>query len=222
MQQNLNKDLEFTATRYLDITHSSSWYAPEIVHGYLFFANAGSYAETYVFVMKNPESNQALKELNDKYEDVQEVLADISETYADAGNAANYYYYTRDGEILDNEEYSENFTDEDKAVFNAFVNCTVYENNAFDASILKNDTESWNYRDYYFNLLGRMSDDDADTVAESLINDLIDTEETTEETTDDGGWTWQWAALFVPIGAVLIAGGVVTFILIRKKKRARK
>lgn len=222
LQQNLNKDLEFTATRYLDITHSSSWYAPEIVHGYLFFANAGSYAETYVFVMKNPESNQALKELNDKYEDVQEVLADISETYADAGNAANYYYYTRDGEILDNEEYSENFTDEDKAVFNAFVNCTVYENNAFDASILKNDTESWNYRDYYFNLLGRMSDGDADTVAESLINDLIDTEETTEETTDDGGWTWQWAALFVPIGAVLIAGGVVTFILIRKKKRARK
>ena len=217
MQQNLNKDLEFTATRYLDITHSSSWYTPEIVHGYLFFANAGSYAETYVFVMKNPQSNQALKDLNDKYEDVQEVLADISETYADAGNAATYYYYTQDADILADADYTENYTEEEKEVFDAFVKCEAYAN-AFDASVLKDGEDAWNYQSYFFNAVGKVSDDDAETIADSLKTDLLVAD---EEDTSEGGWTWQWAALFVPIGVVVIAGVVVTIILVKKKKSRR-
>lgn len=212
---------EYTVTRYLDVTYSSSWYTPEVVNGYLFFANAGSYAETYVFTMANPATNEELKAINEKYEDVQNVLSDISETYSNAGNAANYYYYTQDADILNNEDYAENFTAEDKAVFEAFVNCTAY-NNAFDASVLKDDTGAWNNRDYFINALGFMAEEDADSIADSLLTDFIDTaDDTSSDDTSDGGWTWQWAALFVPIGVVVIAGVVVTIILVKKKKSRR-
>ena len=217
---NLDRADDYKPTRYLEISYSSEWYVPEIVNGYLFFANAGTYADSYVYVMANPADNAALIALNEKYEDVQEVLSDISATYSAAGNAANYYYYTQDAAILDNEDYAENFTAEDNDVFDAFVNCTAY-GNAFDASVLKDDGGAWNHESYFYALLGRMSDEDADTIADSLISAFIDTSSDTADTS--GGWTWQWAAIFVPVGVVVIAAAVVTVVLVRKKKsKARK
>ena len=213
--RNIGRTEEFRVTEYAGVTYNTSWYTPEIVDGYLFFANAGDYAEDYVYVAANPATNADLKVRNDRYDDVQEVLADISEVYSNAGNAAEYYYYTQDADILSDPDYAEQYTEEDLEVFNAFVNCEKY-GNAFDASVLKEGDESWNYRAYFMNAVGRVSDGDADTIDESLKSDLLVSD--TAETSSDG-WTWEWAALFVPIGVVVIAGAVVAVILIKKKKR---
>ena len=214
---NIGRSEEYTVTRYLEIAYSSGWYTPEIVGGYLFFPNGGSYAENYVYVMANPATNAELKALNEKYTDVQDVLSDISETYADAGNAATYYYYTQDADILADADYTENYTAEEKEVFDAFVKCEAYAN-AFDASVLKDGEDAWNYQSYFFNAVGKVSDDDAETIADSLKTDLLVAD---EEDTSEGGWTWQWAALFVPIGVVVVAGVVVAVVLVKKKKAKR-
>ena len=169
---NIGRSAEYTSTRYFDISYNTSWYVPEVAGGYLFFANAGTYAEEYVYVLANPETNEALKALNEKYEDVQDVLSDISETYSDAGNAANYYYYTQNADILSDEDYAESYTTEDNEVFNAFVQCSAY-GNVFDASVLTDGTARWNYQSYFFRVLGRVSDADAETIADSLASDLL-------------------------------------------------
>lgn len=174
---NLGKTQEYKATRYLDLAYDSSWYVPEIAGGFLFFANAGDYAENYVFAMPNPATNEALQAINDKYEDVQEVLDEISGTYADAGSAAQYYYYTGDAEILADEAYAESYSDEEKAVFEAFVGCIEYKDSygvsAFDASVLTDGTAKWNVRSYFFGALGKMSDEDAESIADNLKGDLL-------------------------------------------------
>ncbi len=36
---------------------------------------------------------------------------------------------------------------------------------------------------------------------------------------DDNGWTWQWAAIFVPVGLVVVAGAVVAIVLMKKKNK---
>ena len=60
-------DKNFTATQYLAIDYNSSWYKPESVGGYLFFASAESDSENYVFAMADPATNEELETINEQY-----------------------------------------------------------------------------------------------------------------------------------------------------------
>ena len=40
---------EYKPIQYLQIDYNDSWFAPEVVGGYLFFSNAEEYAENYVY-----------------------------------------------------------------------------------------------------------------------------------------------------------------------------
>lgn len=51
----------------------------------------------------------------------------------------------------------------------------------------------------------------------TVVDDETDNPGTNPGGDNEGGWTWQWAALFVPIGVVVIAGAVVAFIFLKKK-----
>ena len=73
----------------------------------------------------------------------------------------------------------------------------------------------YNTRDAFYKRLGKITDDDAETIQDSLESLLLTA---TTDSTDDA-WTWQWAAIFVPVGVVLIAGVAVAFVLVRRKKR---
>ena len=74
----------------------------------------------------------------------------------------------------------------------------------------------YNTRNAFYKLLGKVSDDDAETIEDNLIANLV-LSEAEDETSD--AWTWQWAAIFVPVGVVVIAGVVVAVVLVRRKKR---
>lgn len=171
-------DEDYTPTKYLAIDYNSSWYAPEVVDGYLFFANAESYAENYVYVLGNPGDNDGLKALNEKYEDVQDAFTDISGKFSNASNAAKYYYYTGDADILDVEEHKSEYNTEDFEVFDAFVQNGSAHNFTFD---LKDDAgKAYNVQSYFYNRLGKLSEADEETIADALTADLLLTAEEEE------------------------------------------
>ena len=168
-------DEDYTPTKYLALDYNSSWYAPEVVDGYLFFANAESYAENYVYVLGNPEDNDGLKALNDKYEEVQNAFTDISGKFSNASNAAKYYYYTGDADILDAEEHKSEYNAEDLEVFDAFVENKSAHNFTFN---FKDDADkAYNVQSYFYNRIGELTAEDSETIADTLVTDLLLTAE---------------------------------------------
>ena len=70
----------------------------------------------------------------------------------------------------------------------------------------------------FYNFVGERSEADEEAREEDLKTSLLPALDEEEET--EAGWTWQWAALFVPIGVVVIAGIVVLVVLLKRRKRA--
>lgn len=217
-----NADLR--ATQYLSINFNSSWYKPESLGGYLFFASAEDYSENYVYAMENPASNEALETLNEQYEAVNDMFTEMDTDFGDAANLARYYYYGGDVSIVKDEsgEHFAQYQAEDFEVLDAFINCadttsTEYNSHGFDFSGLKGpDGKTVLTRNDFYKLLGQVSEDDAETIQDNLVSNLVLSEAEEETST---AWTWQWAAIFVPVGVVVIAGVVVTIVLVRRKKR---
>ena len=214
----------FRPTQYLAIDYNSSWYKPESVGGYLFFANAESYSENYVYAMSNPDNNDDLETLNEQYEAVNDMFTEMDTDFGDAANLARYYYYGGDLDTVRDEtgEHYDQYQAEDFEVLDAFINCagpdsTEYNSHGFDFSGLKgSDGKTALTRNDFYKRLGSVNDDDAETIADNLIADLV-LSETEEETSD--AWTWQWAAIFVPVGVVVIAGAAAAVVFVRRKKR---
>ena len=92
---------EYKPIQYLQIDYNDSWFAPEVVGGYLFFSNAEEYAENYVYAFNNGRTNAELKEMNDLYE---EVLGHVHRrprrSSPDASKAIQYYFYIGDEEVF--------------------------------------------------------------------------------------------------------------------------
>lgn len=221
------ENADFRPTQYLAIDYNSSWYKPESVGGYLFFAGAESYSENYVFAMADPATNEELETINEQYETVNDLFTEMDTDFGDAANLARYYYYGGDLSPVRDEEgdHFEQYQAEDFEVLDAFIACAApgeegYNTHGFDFSVMKSasgDAEAvYNTRNAFYKLLGKVSDDDAETIEDNLISNLV-LSEAEEETSD--AWTWQWAAIFVPVGVVLIAGAVVAVVLVRRKKR---
>lgn len=216
-------DAELSPTQYLNIDYNDTWYAPETVGGYLFFASEETYCENYVYAMVNPATNEELETLNDLYETVNNKFTSMDTNFADAANLARYYYYGGDMDIVNDTEgdhYGE-YQAEDWEVFNAFCDGAArdaegYNTHNFNFSDMKGENGTlYNTRDAFYKRLGKITDDDAETIQDSLESLLLTA---TTDSTDDA-WTWQWAAIFVPVGVVLIAGVAVAFVLVRRKKR---
>lgn len=221
------KNADFRPTQYLAIDYNSSWYKPESVGGYLFFASAESYSENYVFAMADPATNEDLETINEQYETVNDLFTEMDTDFGDAANLARYYYYGGDLSPVRDEEgdHFEQYQAEDFEVLDAFIACAApgeegYNTHGFDFSVMKSasgDAEAvYNTRNAFYKLLGKVSDDDAETIEDNLISNLV-LSEAEEETSD--AWTWQWAAIFVPVGVAVIAGVVVAVALVRRKKR---
>lgn len=221
-----NDNANFRPTQYLAIDYNNSWYSPEVLGGHLFFASAEDYSENYVYVMDNPATNDALEMLNEQYQAVNDMFTEMDTDFGDAANLARYYYYGGDvsdeSVIMDeNGEHFSQYQAEDIEVLKAFINCadtasTEYNSHGFDFSDLKGEDGKALTRDDFYKRLGQVSEDDAETIQDNLISNLVLSE--AEEETGDA-WTWQWAAIFVPVGVIVIAGAVVAVIFLRRKKK---
>lgn len=207
------KSEDYNPTQYLGVDYNSSWFAPEVVDGRVFFADADTYADNYVYVTDACVTNEDLKARNENYQAVQDLFTEVEEKFSAAANVMRYYYYGGDVSIVtdDNGEYRDEYEDEDVELINAFVDGTDARGYGFA------EVKEFNRRASYVNCVSIVTDEDQSDIEDSLKSAYITG--FTADTEDNGGWTWQWAALFVPIGVVLIGGGIAAWLIVRRRRR---
>lgn len=229
----------YRPVRVLEAEHASGWYNYEVVDGVVFYINAETFSSTsytYVWTINlNGEDglmdNVEVAAFNERYETV--VGEDgYLETLTEEGNsklssAIRYFFYTGESDqVFENIEEAESFgkrntylySEEEQAAFRAFVDGTGEDAIAFFGE---------NYLDTvslgtYTNLLGAMTEDDTDLLADYWQNYL---ERYTEETAEEAGLPgWAWALIGVAIAVVVLAAGlaVVLVILHKRKKDAQE
>lgn len=229
----------YRPVRVLEAEHASGWYNYEVVDGVVFYINAETFSSTsytYVWTINlNGEDglmdNVEVEAFNERYETV--VGEDgYLETLTEEGNsklssAIRYFFYTGESDqVFENIEEAESFgkrntylySEEEQAAFRAFVDGTSEDAIAFFGE---------NYLDTvslgtYTNLLGVMTEDDTDLLADYWQNYL---ERYTEETAEEAGLPgWAWALIGVAIAVVVLGAGlaVVLVILHKRKKGAQE
>ena len=111
---------------------------------------------------------------------MQDAFTDVATNFSEASNAMKYYFYTGTTEIIKDEagEYFEQYDEEDFEVIAAFESAGSAHGFNFE------DLKDYNKQSAYYNVIGKVTEDDAETIAESLKTDLLVAE---EETTEDAG-----------------------------------
>ena len=229
----------YRPVRVLEAEHASGWYNYEVVDGVVFYINAETFSSTsytYVWTINlNGEDglmdNVEVAAFNERYETV--VGEDgYLETLTEEGNsklssAIRYFFYTGESnQVFENIEEAESFgkrntylySEEEQAAFRAFVDGTGEDAIAFFGENYL-DTVSLST---YTNLLGAMTEDDTDLLADYWQNYL---ERYTEETAEEAGLPgWAWALIGVAIAVVVLGAGlaVVLVILHKRKKGAQE
>ena len=229
----------YRPVRVLEAEHASGWYNYEVVDGVVFYINAETFSSTsytYVWTINlNGEDglmdNVEVEAFNERYETV--VGEDgYLETLTEEGNsklssAIRYFFYTGESDqVFENIEEAESFgkrntylySEEEQAAFRAFVDGTGEDAIAFFGENYL-DTVSLST---YTNLLGAMTEDDTDLLADYWQNYL---ERYTEETAEEAGLPgWAWALIGVAIAVVVLGAGlaVVLVILHKRKKGAQE
>ena len=152
-----------------------------MVGGYLFFSNVEDYAESYVYAFDNSVTNTELKEMNDLYEEVLGMFTDVSAKFADASKAIQYYFYTGSIDLLGEEKHKSEYEEEDFDVIDGFVVCAA-DIHGYDFTVLKDAAGTpANEQSYFYGRIGKMSEEDAETLADTLVDDLILTDADAEE-----------------------------------------
>ena len=203
---------DYKATQYLGIDYNSSWFVPELVGGRIFFANADTYAGNNLYVTDACATNKPLTERNDNYQAVQDLFTEVEAKFSAAANAMRYYYYGGDVTVITDEkgEYREEYTDEDVELINAYVAGTDLKGFGFAK------VKDVNRQTAYVHCIGKVTDAEKTSLSQSLQSAYVSGY--VAPVTAEAGWTWQWAALFVPIGVVVIGGGIAAFLIVRRRR----
>ena len=240
----------YQEAKILDVDASSSWYAPEVLSGHLFFAadtdDMSDYNYIMAFDMRDAGnssatnltmSNSDIETLNDLYEEIageeNSVIADTdSDTYENLPNALRYAFLTRDTEAVANlvqdwvdagEDEDYVFSPESAQKYLDFIAAEGDYADYADYSRTVNGEEVFaTSRDYYYTLVGYMSDDDAESYIDGLTTDYLP-----EGPTDDGSWfdglsTGAKVGFIVGVcaaGIIIIGAAVIIPIVVIRKKR---
>ena len=172
---------EYKPTQYLQIDYNDSWFAPEVVGGYLFFSNAEEYAENYVYAFNNGRTNAELETLNDLYDEVQDTFTSVAADFSEAADVLEYYYYVGNIDVLDEEKHSSEYEEEDLEVIDGFIACSG-DVHGFDFTVLKDEAgTAANVQSYFYGRIGMLSEADEETINDALVADLILTDPDAEE-----------------------------------------
>lgn len=233
---------EYKEVRILDLDSASSWYKPEMFYGQIIFASETTNMTDYNYLMvcdlrgeSSVMTNVQIKELNELYESVSEAIDDVDDTvYENLPNALRYAFYTGDADYIDTlikayvdiKGYSETYywSEESVARFKAFVAAEDDgEWKEFSASVTVNgETVKANRRDYYYSLLGVMSDDDAEAYDKLIKTNYLKEYPETDETWFESLSTGAKVGFIIGVCAggliVIAAVVVVTLVIVRKRK----
>ena len=244
---------DFEAVQILDLRASSSWYMPEFLNGYIFFASMTTNMTNYNYIMVFDlhkdggalMNNADIRDLNEKYEGIEETIDEVYgdtdkypvKTYANIKNALKYAYYNGDYEYLKEyavelndaleEDQDPVYSDQTLAEYVNFVEAKgdIWGEYKEDTKTVNGKTVYANNHDYYYSLLGEMSEDDVEAYAEGLkVSYLVAKAEEEPEIGWYEGLSTVEKVFFIIgmclIGALVIGGGVwLTMYLLKRKKQ---
>ena len=238
---------EYTAVRILDLDCSSDWYKPEMFDGCILFStktkNMTEYSSdttSYSHIMVcdiNGENgimtNAELDKLNEKYNSISEKISEVDETdYANLKNAYRYAFYTGDveyvGKLIDayvaiGEDEEKFWSVESVAKLKDFIEAKGdWEEYKTDIVTVNGKILTANIHDYYYALLGKMTDANAKDYDTYLKNTYLQAWPEAEEGWFEGLSAGAKAGFLIGViggGLIIIgAGVVVALIIIRKQK----
>lgn len=246
-----DKVTEFTSVRVLDLDAANDWYMPELIGGYLLFAGESKDMSAYNYIMAfniGGYDNAKLDELNDLYNGIvgdDGVIAGFSDKekyptdlYANLANAARYMFLTADIDYVtelakacnaelkedDDPVYSENTLNKLKDFLEAKGEWADYS-----ASKTINGQKVFaNRRDYYYSVIGKMSETDAAKYTEDLRSSYLKSWPEEEEAASwYEGLSTAWRVVFIIgmcLAGILVIGGITVLVifLVRKTRKNKQ
>lgn len=202
---------EYATTKVLDVDWTSSWYTPEIVNGYLFYADArsvGTVAYNYVNVISlkgtNADGSMKTTELvaiNEKYADVEEFIKEKADSDEKVQKVLEYYFRT--GKTAAYDAVKTEYDEDQQQLVTEFMN------------------ENGELKDYlkataFYNQIGIVKAADQEAMDEAWANSL-EKPETDEE--NDEFPVWAIVLLSVAGGLIVAAAIAVPVCISVAKKR---
>lgn len=244
-------ETKYTSVRILDLDADSNWFKPEFIDGYLLFAsettNMTAFNYVMVFDMHGKDgllANDEIRDLNEKYEGIGKTITDVygdtekypADKYANLQNALNYASYGGDYEYLKdlakaaNDKVEEDgdpvYSEQTFAEYDAFL--APAEGSVWaeytDYKTVNGKKVYANMRDYYYCLLGEMSEADETAYQDGLKSSYLTAWPEDEKVSWYAGLsTGAKAGFIVGMCAIglLVAGGVavLTIYLVRRNKK---
>ena len=233
---------EYKAIRILDLDCDSSWYKPEMFHGQLLFPTQTENMTSYPYIMacdlRNSSgiamTNDEIVALNEQYEKISEDIESYDAgDYENLQDALRYAFYTGDGEYI-------------HELIQAYVDIMKYDETHFwsedslkiyDDFVTAKEGSSWHYaddkevngvkvgankRDYYYTVLGKMTEADEEAYAESLKTTYLKEYPESDKTWFESLSTGAKVGFIIGVvaGGLLVIGcaAVVTLVILRKRK----
>ncbi|MGN0814712.1 MAG: hypothetical protein ACI4MH_05740 [Candidatus Coproplasma sp.] len=242
---------KYSEVRILDLDASSSWYLPEFVGNQIVFASETEGYEDYNYIMAcdltsadgDMMSNAELNAYNEEYEGVadkidaygEEENADGSAAYQYLPNALNYLFYTGDREYLDelikayvdiegkSEEYL--YSKDSAQIYKDFADVTGdWAEYADKSKSVNGETVYANSRDYYYSVVGKVTDEDAEEIIENLKSSYMQAYPEDNSTWWDGLSTAArvWFIIGMCVAGLVVIGGVTVLViwLVKRSKNS--
>lgn len=236
----------YTPVRLLDVDCLSDWYKPELIEGQLLFPTQTENMVSYQYIMacdlrvrengaatKNIMSNEQIKDLSDKYADIKKNIDAIDkDTYENLPGALKYAFFTNDGDYIYDlckaykeigKDYNNYWSAESLIAYDSFMEATGdWEKKYADAVTVNDEEVKANKRDYYYSVLGKMSEEDAKAYNDGLKSSYMQAYPEKTLTWFESLSTGAKVGFVIGVvagGLILIgAGVVVALIIVRKRK----
>lgn len=247
---------DYRGVQLLDVDACSGWYLPEFVGDTLLFASEVEGMSDFNYVMACDMSgengimtNAEIEALNERYDAVTEKIeeydektnSDGSKTYENLAGALKYEFYTRDGSYLgeliqayvDIEGRSEEYlySAETVQIAKDFLSltgdwATDGDGNAYLKRTVNGEEISSNTRDYYYSLIGRMTEEDVEAYGDYFKNN---TSYMQAYPVDTSTW-WEKLSTGGKVGFIIgmvaagliVIGGVTVLVVLLVKRRKRR
>lgn len=243
---------EYKSIKVLDLDARSEWYKPEIVQNQIVFASETTGMTDFNYVMAcdlndangKMMSNEKIEEYNEQYSGIEEIISnyanetngDGSVAYANLSSALRYQFYTRDSSYLatlikayvdvlgKSDEYY--YSHETAQKYLEFATPTADNDwSAYtDTKTVNGATVYANVRDYYYTVLGKMTEDDAEAYKDLMKSDYMKEYPTSDKTWYEGLSTEAkvWFIVGVSLGGLLVLGGIAILVIFLVKKKSKK
>ncbi|MDE7453028.1 MAG: hypothetical protein K2N22_01310 [Clostridia bacterium] len=244
----LNGNSEYQPVAILDVQSLNGWYLPEMFGNQILFISQTKYMTSYEYAMVcdlntadgKMMTNAEIKALNEKYDGLigdDGDIADVDESvYENLQNALKYAFYANESEYdyiyklseaykdIKNYDYNHYWSEESFAKYDDFLKAKGDWEGYAETRTVNGKEVAANKRDYYYALLGKMTDGDIESYNDDLkgIFNISYPEE--ELSWFEGLSTGEKAGFIIGVvlgGLIVIAAAVLVPLLIIKRKKKK-